>query len=451
MTDTSTARPPASGLARPHDPDPGSAIAIVGSGPAGCYLAQALRRLLPGAHLTVFDRLPVPYGLLRYGVAGDHQGTKAVSRQFDRLFTRGRVGFAGNVEIGTDLTLQALREAYDAVVLCTGLHQDLPLGIPGEMLDGVVGSGRLTRLLNSHPDEVAQGVRTGAQPVVIGAGNVAMDVVRLLVQTAEERAGSDLDEPLLHTVTSRVRRVEVISRSPLAQAKFDVTMLRELGELPGLRFEVHEDRRLEPADAGGESRRGVAMQLAARAEPHARAVISLRFGYRPVRLLGHRRVTGVVLRPTGEATGETTLPADCVVTAIGYGRDRHDPLSGRDVPHRQGGRVEPGLYVGGWLSTGPHGTIPAQRTLARQIAGAVVTELAGRADRPPRGGFEALPSDIRARSVDFGGWSLIDRFERAQAAPDRVRRKVRDREQLLAIAAGRSTNIETPHLTRSPV
>ena len=157
-------------------------VVVVGSGPSGCYTAQFLRKQWPAADITVLDRLPVPFGLVRYGVAPDHQGTKAVDRQFDRLFTRDGVRFVGNVEVGGPVTVDQLRAAFDVVVLATGVSGDRPLGVPGAELAGVHGAGRLTRLLNDHPDEQHPVAPLGPRVVVVGNGNVALDVVRLLAK-----------------------------------------------------------------------------------------------------------------------------------------------------------------------------------------------------------------------------------------------------------------------------
>src|SRR6478609_3075307 len=137
-------------------------IAIVGSGPSGCYVAQFLRKRWRAAEIVIFDRLDHPYGLVNYGVALDHPGTKAVARQFDRLFDKDGVRFAGEVEVGTDVMLEELRSPFDVVVLASGLHGDRPLGVPGAELPSVLGSGRLTRLINGHPDEIADGLRLGS-------------------------------------------------------------------------------------------------------------------------------------------------------------------------------------------------------------------------------------------------------------------------------------------------
>ena len=174
-----------------------SKIAIVGAGPSGCFMAQSLGKACPDVEITIIEKLPVPYGLVRYGVAPDHQGTKAVIRQFARLFEKQGVNFAGNVNVGAgdaaDLSLAELRDIFDVVVLATGLSEDRRLGLAGEQTGGVYGSGAVTRFWNDHPSDQALAPEFGNQVVVVGNGNVALDVVRLLAKGADDFNGSDFD------------------------------------------------------------------------------------------------------------------------------------------------------------------------------------------------------------------------------------------------------------------
>ncbi|MBN9463396.1 MAG: FAD-dependent oxidoreductase, partial [Burkholderiales bacterium] len=188
-------------------------IAIIGSGPAGCYLADHLLRLAPDAHIDVLERLPVPFGLVRYGVAPDHQGTKAVVRVLDRVLGRERVGFFGNLEIGRDVRLDELRSLYDAVVLATGAPRDRRLGIPGEDLPGVVGSGAFVGWYNGHPDHAPPPLRSVRSAVVVGNGNVAIDVARILAKSPAEMAGSDLAPQVLELLAAQpIETIHVVGR-----------------------------------------------------------------------------------------------------------------------------------------------------------------------------------------------------------------------------------------------
>lgn len=212
-------------------------IAIIGAGPSGCYLAQALSRGLPESSITIFDRLASPFGLIRYGVAADHQHTKAITRQFERLFTSGAAHFAGDIEIGRDLTLADLQEHFDAVILASGLTIDRQLDIPGADLPGVHGAGEITRALNSHPESAELQPDFGTDVVIIGAGNVALDILRFLVKDATGYDASDINDTYLSAyLSSPAHRVTLASRSRAADSKGDPQMIKELGALPRARY-----------------------------------------------------------------------------------------------------------------------------------------------------------------------------------------------------------------------
>ncbi|WP_144720111.1 cytochrome P450 [Agrococcus jejuensis] len=402
-------------------------IAIVGSGPAGCFSAQALRRALPAAHLDVVDRLPVPYGLVRHGVAADHQGTKAVARQFDRLFLHEGVRFVGGVHVDAD-ALARLRRDYDAVVLATGLSADAALAIPGASLPGVVGAGTVTRILNGHPDE-ADVPSLGRSVVIVGHGNVAMDVARLVVRDPAEFDGTDVDDAVRHALAGDVRDVHLVGRSAPDAARFDPVMVRELATLAGVEHVVH-DVDLATVPEGKDARMDAVRALAARASGmvgDVRVRIHWWFGATPVAVLGAEAVAGMrVATPAGERV----LEASSVVTAIGF-------AAGDDCLVEPGahadGRVEPGLYVAGWLRRGPRGTIPDQRTDAKGLAGLVLDDLSTGAvpiGRPGVADFDG--------ATDFDGWRRIDVAETLAAAPGRRRAKLRTIDALRAVAADAS-------------
>src|SRR5271157_3315859 len=224
-------------------------IAIIGSGPAGCYLADQLLLPLPDASIDILERLPAPFGLIRYGVAPDHQGTKAVTRVLDRVLSRERVNFFGNVEVGRDVRLDELMPLYDAVVLATGATRDRKLGIPGEELPGVVGSGAFTGWYNGHPDHPAPQLQDVRSAVVIGNGNVALDVARVLAKGPSEFAGSDLSPDVTAWLEAQpIENIHIVGRRSAADAKFTDHELAELGTLERARPVV-----IDPADLIGDS------------------------------------------------------------------------------------------------------------------------------------------------------------------------------------------------------
>lgn len=409
--------------AAPSGPAP--RIAIVGSGPSGSFTAQALRRALPVAELDVFDRMPTPFGLVRYGVAADHQGTKSVIRQFERLFLHERVRFHGNTTLGDGVSLARLRESFDAIVLATGLHEDVRLTVPGAELRGIIGSGRLTRVFNGHPDAVDIPVLS-PDVLVLGQGNVAMDVVRLLARDGAGFEGTDIDDRVREQVVSQVRTVAVVGRSTPDAAKFDPVMVRELATLAGVEHVLHGVD-LDEVEEGKDARWDALRALAATTGlPDARIRVDWWFGLTPVAFCGENSVRGVRF---ATATGETELHAGSVVTAIGFAAGDDTPLVPGAYPD---GRVEPGLYTAGWLRRGPHGTIPDQRADARGLAAAICDDLGS--GRITVGKDAWQPS---VDSVDFDGWRRIDIRETLGAAPGRSRSKLRTHAELLAAARDR--------------
>lgn len=387
-------------------------IAIVGAGPSGCFTAQALAKALPEARIDLIDALPVPYGLVRYGVAPDHQGTKAVIRQFERLFERQGVGFFGNVRLGEDVTLDQLQALYDVVVLATGLSIDRTLGVPGDDLPGVHGSGAVTRDWNDYPD--AEQVVIGKRVVIIGNGNVAADLVRILAKGEGEFHGSDLSAAHGRALQAAgVERIDVVGRSPAEAAKFDPVMIREIGRLEGARIHVH--------GASGEGK--IVEALAAidgHAPDEASREVHFHFGWAPEAIEGESHVTAVRFRH-GDA--RLVLPCDTVLSAIGFDGER--PACD------EGGAIGPGLYATGWLKRGPRGTIPENRADAQAVAARIAADLAGApGGKPGREGLAALLPG----AVGYAQWQRIDAAEKADCPEGRVRQKITTRARMLAIA-----------------
>lgn len=406
-------------------------IAVVGSGPAGCFTAQALRRRFPAATLEVLDALPVPYGLVRSGVAADHRGTKSVTAQFDRLFLRDGVRFRGNLRLGSDVSLDELRGAFDAVVLATGVHADRDLGVPGEQLEGVHGAGRITRLLNAHADE-GDAPSLGEQVVVVGHGNVAMDLVRLLARDAQGLEGTDIDDEAHERLAGRVRVVHVVGRSAPTAAKFDPVMVRELASLPGVAHRVH-GAALDAIEEGKDARADAVRALGSLEPVEPRVEVHWWFGLAPVRIEGDDRVERIVF---SSAEGDVALDADSVVTAVGFEADADAPTAAGAHPD---GRVEPGLYVAGWLRRGPRGTIPDQRTDARELARTIAEDIDAGAVTIGAHGLEPRPAEI-----GFDGWRRIDVLEQLGAAPGRERAKLKAVARMLEVAA--DSGIPLPEL-----
>ncbi|HMN77846.1 MAG TPA: FAD-dependent oxidoreductase [Burkholderiaceae bacterium] len=395
-------------------------FAIVGSGPAGCYLADQLQRLAADATIDVVERLPVPFGLVRYGVAPDHQGTKAVVRVLDKVLGRDRIGFVGNVEVGRDVSLDELMGLYDAVVVATGAPLDRGLGIAGESLPGVLGSGAFVGWYNAHPDWRAPPPAAVRSAVVIGNGNVAIDVVRVLAKEPAEMAGSDVDPGAqVHLAALPIEAIHIVGRRGAAGAKFTQHELAELGTLARARVSI-----ADPAALIGDTPELDVLRGFAAGGPGRESTpvsIVFHFGLTPAAFVGDGALEAVRFSRAGGDTVD--LPAQLAVTCIGYESvacDRLAPGSGRFANDE--GWIAEGLYVTGWAKRGPSGTIPTNRSEAQQVAKRVVAETIDHG-RAGADGLAALLAVRGVQRIDCAAWRRIDAAEQARAASDRCRHK----------------------------
>ena len=404
-------------------------IAIIGSGPAGCYLADQLLLPLPDASIDILERLPAPFGLIRYGVAPDHQGTKAVTRVLDRVLSRERVNFFGNVEVGRDVRLDELMPLYDAVVLATGATRDRKLGISGEELPGVIGSGAFTGWYNGHPDHsapLAQGVRSA---VIIGNGNVAIDVARILAKGPAELTGSDLSPAITAWLAAQpVETIHIVGRRTTADAKFTEHELAELGTLDRARPVI-----VDPTALAGQSAVVETLRKFAAEENHKTPLtINFHFNLTPAAFLGDHRLRAVQFRSSGGVRIE--LSAQLAVTCIGYETVACCPVNpSNGVFPNEGGKVGKRLYVVGWAKRGPSGTIPTNRTEAQQVAQRIAQEVTG-AGRPGGAALRELLERRHVRWVDHAAWRRVDAVELARAGEGRCREKFSTVAEMLEAA-----------------
>ncbi|WP_181275725.1 cytochrome P450 [Brevibacterium oceani] len=421
----------------------GPKIAVIGSGPSGCFSAKEILRQVPGSSVDVYDRLPVPYGLLRYGVAADHQGTKSVSTQFDRLFADPRARFIGNTELGADVTMDELKANYDTVVLASGLSHDRVLDIPGADLPQVYRAGTITRLLNGHPDEV-ESADGDVEPVlgrhvaIVGQGNVAIDISRLLTCASESLDGSDINDRIHGNLRAGIARVDVIGRSEPRAAKFDPVMIRELARVPGLTHVLHGVN-LSSVSVGKDAKLDALRDLVGPANRSASAEqgglsgqkieVHWWFSSTPEAVTGAEAVTGIDITHDGEAVH---LDVDSVITAIGFVRDPMTvakqgicPVS----PIPADGKISDGLFAIGWLKGNGRGTIPDQRTDARSLTAAIAAEVTAGSISTGAAGL-----DPHENATDFEGWRRIDVKERLGAGGGRCRTKLTTRSELVEAA-----------------
>jgi NADPH-dependent glutamate synthase beta subunit-like oxidoreductase len=404
-------------------------VAIIGSGPAGCYLADQLLRILPDASIDVLERLPAPFGLVRYGVAPDHQGTKAIARVLDRVLSRERVSFFGNVEAGRDIHLEELMSLYDAVVLATGATRDRRLGIPGEGLPGVTGSSAFTGWYNGRPESQALSVQDVGSAVIIGNGNVAIDVVRVLAKNTGELAGSDLSPEVSAWMGAQpIESIHIVGRRGAADARFTEHELAELGTLERARPVV-----IDPAGLAGDSPVVKTLRRFATEESRETSVtVNFHFGMTPAAFLGDERLRAVQFR--SRDGGVIELPAQLAVTCIGYDAvacDTAIPTHG--VFPNDDGKVKEGLYVVGWAKRGPSGTIPTNRAEAQHVAQKMAQEV-NNSNRPGGPALRQLLEERQVRWVDYAAWRRIDAAEVARAGAQRCRLKFGSVAEMLDVA-----------------
>ncbi|MFA5963249.1 MAG: FAD-dependent oxidoreductase [Sphingomonas sp.] len=416
-------------------------IAIIGSGPAGYYTAEACQKQFgETVRIDIIDRLPVPYGLIRTGVAPDHQSIKGVARRYEAVALSGNVRFVGNVLVGEDIAIDELLGLYDAVVLATGAPDDRRLGIPGDDLPGVIGSAAFVGWYNGHPDFAALSPPLfGPGAVVVGAGNVALDVARILAKAPEEFAGSDIVGHALEELHGAAHEtITILSRRGPHQIAMTPKELGELGQLSRAVPRVDPaDLPSRDADAALEPglRKSVGhLRDFAIARPDAAITIDFDFFARPVAIEGEGRVERVIVERTrvdefGRAadTGETyVIPASLVVSCIGY---RTPPIAG--VPYdetlgrfaNEAGRIAPGLYAVGWARRGPSGTIGTNRPDGFLAAETIADDIGEGGGKVGRAGLDAL---LEARKIDivtFRDWQKIDAAETARARPGAPREK----------------------------
>ncbi|HKH40452.1 MAG TPA: FAD-dependent oxidoreductase [Solirubrobacterales bacterium] len=427
-------------------------VAIVGSGPAGFYTADhILKHEGTHAEVDMFDRLPTPYGLVRFGVAPDHPKIKSVIRVYEKTAARPEFRFFGNVEVGRDVTAEELRDRYHAIVFAYGTSVDRHLGIPGEDLPGSHSATEFVNWYNAHPDFADREFDLSCERVVvIGNGNVAADVARMLALPREELEGTDTADHAIEALAAcGVKEILVLGRRGPAQAAFTNPEVRELGEMvdadidvdPG-EMDLDELSRawLDSDDADPTNRRNVDIftEFSQREPEGKNKRIVMRFLRSPVEIQGDGRVERIVVaknelqrddsgRLRAVDTGEReTIDCGLVLRSIGY---KGIPIDGipfderRGLIHNDGGRVHdgegeqvPGLYAVGWIKRGPSGVIGTNKKDAHETVAKLFADLeSGKVPEAPladdRGAIEALLNERKPDHVTFEGWQAIDAAE----------------------------------------
>ncbi len=433
-------------------------VVIVGSGPGAFYAAEGLARAAPEWPVDMLDRLPTPFGLVRGGVAPDHQKTKGVTRIFDAIANRDKVRFVGNVELGRDVSYDQLKALYDVVILAFGAERSRTLGIPGEDAAGVFNADLVVGWFNGHPDySKVRPDLTGSSLVVVGNGNVALDVVRMMGATAEELAATDVAPYARDAiVAANFTEIHLLGRRGPVQGAFAKAELAELGRMERCVPLVEADQLPETVqlDDDREQRVKAANLKVLRGyignDPASKPLpVHIKFLAAPREVItedrdGTPHVVALRVEHTrleqnrAVGTGEFfDLPADIVMPCIGYwsvlpeGVPRHAEY---DAVRHQDGRVEAGVYVAGWAKRGPTGTIATNRADSHAVAGLIVEDLAaaGAGDKPGRAGLDKLLAGRGVRTVSFADWELLNRAEISRAKAPAPRAKFTSIEDMLA-------------------
>ncbi|UDY22190.1 FAD-dependent oxidoreductase [Nocardioides sp. Kera G14] len=444
-------------------------VAIVGAGPAGLYAADELLKH-PEITVDVYDRLPTPYGLVRFGVAPDHQHTKQVQKLFKKIERQPGFRYFLNVEVGSAVSHEELASHYHAVLYTVGAAADRPLGVPGDDLRGSLSATDFVAWYNGHPDKQDLAVDLSCERVVVvGNGNVALDVARVLTEDVEVLETTDIAAlPLDQLRRSTVREVVVLGRRGPAEAAFTVPELVGLHGLESLNVVV---------DAGGieilgtDTKSTLLRDFLDRPFDPAKRTIVLKFLSSPVEVTGTDRVTGVVvgrnrldLDANGNIvavpTGETeTIEAGLLLRAVGY---KGLPVAGLPYEERTGtvpnekGRVTPGVYVSGWVKRGPNGFIGTNKTDSEETVDTILDDLDAGLVPQPAGNAATVAASVRRHQpdyVDLAGWQAIEREERRRgAAEGRVRVKIVDVDEALRIVRDdkRAPIVAATRLVRNP-
>ena len=460
-------------------------VAIVGAGPAGIYAADILSKTDLDVSIDLFERLPAPFGLVRYGVAPDHPRIKQIIVALHKVLARGDVRLIANVDYGVDLKLEDLRQFYDAVIFSTGSIKDAPLPLPGVDLDGSYGAADFVSWYDGHPDVPRTWPLNAQHVAVLGAGNVALDVARVLAKHADDMLPTDIPANVYEGLKANpVTDVHVFARRGPAQVKFSPLELRELGHVPDVDIVVYpedydfDEGSMAAIDSSNQTKQVVKTltdwTLTDPSTQTASRRIHLHFLHQPAEILGEDgKVVGLRTERTAlqgdgsvKGTGEFhDWPVQAVYRAVGYfGSPLPEIPFDQDkgvISNREGRVIDmvgdhiPGVYATGWIKRGPVGLIGHTKSDASETIRHLVEDVTGVGDggdvttgdltagrTAPHGDPQAVLDFLAERGVDFvewHEWELVDQHEQALGQPHgRERIKVVPREELIAVAKGRT-------------
>ena len=427
----------------------GPSVVIIGSGPGGFYAAESISKKL-NSDIDIIDRLPTPFGLIRGGVAPDHQTTKKISLTYTKTAKKDQIRFFGNIEIGKDISLDELRKIYDVVILATGSELDNKLEIDGAELKGVYGSAEFVGWYNGHPDYVNLEPDLNTENVVvIGNGNVAIDVVRVLSKNLEEMTESDIPEYALNSINqSPIKNLYMVGRRGPVQAKFTNVELREMGNLKNCLPIVNNldlPHKLE-GDFSDRDRRLIEKNLetlksfSSIEKINKEKKLNFIFFHKPIEIIGNEKVESIKFEkiklegPELKNTGEIT-EIDCglVVTAIGYKPQDVLGLKISDgIVENKNGKIDTGFYAVGWIRRGPTGVIGTNK-----IDGELVADLISKEFKTQtKDGRKSLIEIIKSKNLtatSFEDWEKIDSYEKKNATDLAPRKKILSIKEMLNI------------------
>ena len=418
-------------------------VAIVGSGPGGMYVAQALLEKAPGCNVDIIDRLPTPFGLIRGGVAPDHQSTKRVDKKYSQtIIDNVSVRYVGNVALGRDFGLEDLTDIYDAVVLAYGAPYDNKLGIPGEDKENVFGSNAFVGWYNCHPDFIDLRpnleIKTAA---VIGIGNVAIDVARVLSRTPKEMASTDIADYAMKSIDdASLKDIYMFARRGPIEAACTNTELKEMGELEAattlVRGDVIPDEL--PADMDDRTKKvrtrilDTFRNLSQSNANEKRRTVHIEFYASPVEIIGDKQVEGIRMEHTEVIDGRCVgtgkifnIPCELVVTCIGSRAEAIDgiPFDNRNgIVEHSNGRVAPGVYAAGWVKRGATGTIGTNRLDSYAVSDLLVGDFSG-LSKPGSKAMDNLCINRNLQAITFDDWLVIKGLEERAAIEPSPRKK----------------------------
>jgi ferredoxin--NADP+ reductase len=433
-------------------------IAIIGSGPSGCYIADMLAKKLPDSHVDLFEKLPTPFGLVRAGVAPDHQHTKNITRQFERTLSRENVRFVGNVHIGTDLSYTELKKHYHIIVFASGASIDRKLNIPGESLKGVYGSGEFSRWYNGHPDNVDLNPLISENIAIIGNGNVALDILRVLSKDKEQLLQSDISQNSLDTISkANIKNIYIIGRRGATEANFTPMELQEVLSQPNLAFHIDTTLIPEtPSEHTQEERlRNTTKNLEILRNTKTQAssldtdAIHIHFLFNsPISSIDSDtpQVSNIELAVNNTDSNRAistikslSLNVGTIISAIGY---TSTPIP--NVPfnvnsgifEHHNSLIEPGVYAVGWCKRGANGVIPSNRVDAATLSKDIIADLENTVPLLHKEGFSCISTLLDNRnikSVSYNDWQIINKAEIDRAATGKPREKITSVSTMLSL------------------